>query len=183
MKILTTGLDDYLRDESNLAGGRAAELALPDTLVEVVQFMRHCAETNTKLTISGARTGIVGGAVPFGGAILSTERMKAITEFEYEPATDDWRVKVEPGVSLADLQQSVQTKTVPDSQTHPSEINGLSDFKKSRAGSFSRWMRPKVRRPSAAWRPPMLREPVVSDMGRLGHMLRLYKWYWPVVKS
>ena len=130
MKILTTGLDDYLRDESNLAGGCAVELASPDTLAEVVQFMRYCAATNTKLTISGARTGIVGGAVPFDGAILSTERMKAITEFGYEPATDDWWVKVEPGVTLAALQQCVQTKTVPDSQTHLSKITGLSDFKK-----------------------------------------------------
>ena len=124
VKILTGGLDDYLRDESNLAEGRATEVALPETPSEVVEFVRHCAARKTKITISGARTGIVGGAVPYGGAVLSLERMNAIQEFSYDPAADEWRVRLEPGVALADLQQCLQTKTGPDSRP----IQNLAGF-------------------------------------------------------
>jgi D-lactate dehydrogenase (cytochrome) len=124
VKVLTNGFDDYLRDESNLAGGRAVEVALPVNLDEVVEFMRHCAKNKRKLTVSGARTGIVGGAVPFGGVVLSTERMNAIKEFVYEPAGDEWRVTLEPGVLLASFQHCIETKTGPDSRP----IRGLADF-------------------------------------------------------
>jgi D-lactate dehydrogenase (cytochrome) len=127
VKVLTSGLDDYLRDESNLAGGWAAEVALPASPGEVVEFVRHCAENKIKITVSGARTGIVGGAVPFGGAVLSTERMNAMKGFVYEPVGDEWRVRLEPGVLLADLQQWVQAKIVPGSRTIPG-ISGISAF-------------------------------------------------------
>lgn len=116
VKVLTSGFSDYLRDESNLAEGRATEVALPVTTGEVVEYVRHCAARKTKITVSGARTGIVGGAVPYGGAVLSLERMNAIKEFIYDPAVDEWRVRVEPGVLLVDLQQSLQTKKELDSR-------------------------------------------------------------------
>lgn len=124
VKVLTGGLDDYLRDESNLAGGRAAEAAFPVSPDEVIEFVRHCAENKIKITVSGARTGIVGGAVPFGGAVLSMERMNAIKGFIYEPASEEWRVQLEPGVLLADLQQCVRDKKAPSSRTIP----GLAGF-------------------------------------------------------
>ncbi len=122
--VLTSGLDDYLRDESNLAGGWAQEVALPESPDDVAEYVRHCAKNGIKLTVSGARTGIVGGAVPFGGVVLSTERMNAIKEFAYESASGEWRVKLEPGVLLADLQRCVQMKRAPDSRT----ILGLAGF-------------------------------------------------------
>jgi len=114
VKVLTDGFEDYLRDESNLAGGRAAEVALPVTIDEVVEFVRRCAANQTKITVSGARTGIVGGAVPLSGAVLSMERMNAIQGFVYDSAADEWRVTLEPGVLLAGLQQCVHMKTGPD---------------------------------------------------------------------
>jgi D-lactate dehydrogenase (cytochrome) len=132
VQILTNGFDDYLRDESNVAGGRATVVALPVSFGEVVEFVRQCAQRKTKLTVSGARTGIVGGAVPFGGAVLSMERMNAIKEFVYEPFRDEWRVKLEPGVLLSDLQQCIQAKTAPDGRI----IQGMADFQNDRRRFF-----------------------------------------------
>jgi D-lactate dehydrogenase (cytochrome) len=126
LKVITSDLDDYLRDESKLAGGYASEAAFPASISEVAEYLRSCWEKRTRITVSGARTGIVGGAVPMGGAVLSTERMQVIKEFHYEPGSDEWVVKVEPGVSLTNLQKCIQEKAALDSGF----IEGITGFRK-----------------------------------------------------
>ena len=64
-----TQLDDlqsYLNDASNMPGGYAEKLFVPESADEIAEILREANENGTSVTISGARTGTVGGAIPFG---------------------------------------------------------------------------------------------------------------------
>ncbi|KXK56713.1 MAG: FAD-binding oxidoreductase [Chlorobi bacterium] len=69
----------FLRDASNLAGGMAEAVWFPQHEEEVVEVLKAANQQGKRVTVSGGRTGLVGGAVPQGGAadgwILSTERI------------------------------------------------------------------------------------------------------------
>ena len=72
-------LQNYLTDASNMAGGYAGKLFLPESAEEIAQILREANESKTPVTISGARTGTVGGAIPFGGIIISLEKFNSLT--------------------------------------------------------------------------------------------------------
>ena len=69
-----------LRDESSLSGGNSQVAAWPENSYEVTEYLKECSEDAVNLTISGARTGITGGAVPMGGAVISTDLLKGISQ-------------------------------------------------------------------------------------------------------
>lgn len=70
----------FLRDASNFAGGLVEAVWLPQTEQDVVEVILAASQQGKRLTISGGRTGLVGGAVPTSGStdewILSTERIR-----------------------------------------------------------------------------------------------------------
>ncbi|MCL6591619.1 MAG: FAD-binding oxidoreductase [Firmicutes bacterium] len=132
LKILSIDFDGYLRDESKLAGGEASEVVFPETAVDVIEFFKANSTCGGKITLSGARTGIVGGAVPMGGKVLSLERMNQIKEFRYDAETGEWVVRVEPGVSLAAFQKCLLLKLLPDSRVPP----GFEAFQRDRRRFF-----------------------------------------------
>jgi len=67
----------YTIDESKLKG-YAEWLFFPKNEEEIVTVVQEMEKRGVPITISAARTGIVGGCVPFGGAILSLEKLNAI---------------------------------------------------------------------------------------------------------
>ncbi len=71
---------NYLEDASNLGGGTTESVFLPEDEEEVVEIVRECGEKRVPLTISAGGTGVVGGRIPFGGAVLSTERLNKVIE-------------------------------------------------------------------------------------------------------
>ncbi len=73
---------DLLRDESNLEGAWCEEVAWPATPAEASAFVSSCARRRLGVTVSGGRTGIVGGALPDGGAVLSTSELTGIGPVE-----------------------------------------------------------------------------------------------------
>nr|MDQ3804119.1 FAD-binding protein [Acidobacteriota bacterium] len=73
-------IQSFLGDASNLAGGHAARVLLPETAEEVAEVLALCSRERTPVTVSGAGTGVVGGRVPFGGVVLSTDRLNRIKE-------------------------------------------------------------------------------------------------------
>jgi D-lactate dehydrogenase (cytochrome) len=86
----------HVADESRLAG-RAELLAFPLCEADVCEVL----DLGRRVTVSGGRTGIVGGAVPAGGVALSTERMDALS---VEDDGAGGRVaRCGPGVSLERL--------------------------------------------------------------------------------
>ncbi len=93
----------YLEDTSNLVG-KADILFLPETQEEVISVAQTCYKKKIPLTISGARTGTVGGCVPWGGGIISLERLRRIKDIDKDAKT----AVVEAGVSLQELEKEVR---------------------------------------------------------------------------
>jgi len=133
-----TQIDDfqnYLTDASNMSGGFAEKLVMPETAADVVEILRAANESGTQVTISGARTGTVGGAVPFGGMIISLERLNRIKSINKYTMT----AVVEPGVILADLQKAVDAEGLfypPDPTEWSCQIGGNVATNASGARSF-----------------------------------------------
>ncbi|MBU4247111.1 MAG: hypothetical protein KKD14_01945 [Verrucomicrobia bacterium] len=60
----------YLTDESRLCG-RAERLFFPRTESDLIVILRATGQAKVPVTLSGARTGITGGAVPLAGWSVS----------------------------------------------------------------------------------------------------------------
>ncbi len=97
-------IQDFLRDASNMPGGSADRIYVPEDESEVIAAVRECAREGRRLTISGAGTGLAGGRVPFGGAVLATSRLNRIVSIDPEHL----RATVEPGVILGEFQREVE---------------------------------------------------------------------------
>ena len=80
--------------------GSTPILLLPRSTEEVSAVVGICAESGTGVTPQGGGTGLVGGQLPQGEVLLSTERLRAIREV----APLDDVVVVEAGVTLAAVQ-------------------------------------------------------------------------------
>jgi FAD/FMN-containing dehydrogenase len=79
--------------------GATPFLALPKTADEVAAVVGICGQADAKITIQGGNTGLVGGQIPQGEILLSTDRMRAIREID---AHDDVLV-AEAGVTLFEV--------------------------------------------------------------------------------
>ena len=126
-------LQNYLTDASNMSGGFAEKLFLPETRKEVSEILKEASRKNTFVTISGARTGTVGGAIPFGGVLVSLEKLNHIKEIENSFAL------VESGVALTDFQKAVERKNLfypPDPTEWSCQIGGTVATNASGARSF-----------------------------------------------
>lgn len=86
--------------------GETPFLALPKTTEEVSAVVGICAEAGVPITPQGGNTGLVGGQIPQGEILLSTERMRAIRDID---AFDDV-VVVEAGVTLAAVHEAALEK-------------------------------------------------------------------------
>ncbi|MCP4650571.1 MAG: FAD-binding oxidoreductase [PVC group bacterium] len=98
-----TTFSDYLEDSSGLSGGCAQEIIFPESVLELTEFIREAADKELKLTVSGGGTGVVGGRVPYGGAILATDRLDKIYNIEKSKTSSGGLAIVEAGVRLEDL--------------------------------------------------------------------------------
>ncbi|MBE9574354.1 MAG: FAD-binding oxidoreductase [Proteobacteria bacterium] len=103
----------YLCDESKLAHQGAEYLFFPTTEGDLSAIFQEMAKRGVKITISGARTGLVGGAVPYGGAIVSLEKFDKILGLRYDNRLKEWLVKAECGVAIRDLNNWAMKKVFP----------------------------------------------------------------------
>ena len=102
--------EKYLTDESRFGEGCARIIFFPESEEQISAFLRRMSSESIPVTISAGRTGIVGGAVPPRGAILSTERMNKILGLTFDSTAGEWLVKVQPGVIIKDLHTKVEKK-------------------------------------------------------------------------
>ena len=79
--------------------GQTPFLALPKTTSEVAAVVGVCGQAGQPITIQGGNTGLVGGQIPQGEILLSTERMRAIREVS--PLDDV--ITAEAGVTVAEV--------------------------------------------------------------------------------
>jgi D-lactate dehydrogenase (cytochrome) len=103
----------YLADESKLSHQGAEYLFFPATEGELSAVFREMGKRGTRVTISAARTGIVGGAVPYGGAIVSLEGFDRVLGLRHDASAKEWLVRVESGVTVRDLNTWAMKKHFP----------------------------------------------------------------------
>ncbi|MCK4897021.1 MAG: FAD-binding protein, partial [Candidatus Heimdallarchaeota archaeon] len=100
----------YLVDESKISGGNAEWLFFPTTENEIVTIINKMKEENNTITSSAARTGIVGSSVPFGGAVMSIERMNEIIGIGFDEDAQRWFLRCQPSISLDEINEYVKLK-------------------------------------------------------------------------
>ena len=135
VKTAVDELQNYLIDASNLQGGFADKLFIPETANEIAEILREANDKNIKVTVSGARTGTVGGAIPFGGYVISLEKINKIKEIN----KDDLYAIVESGVVLNDFQKQTEAENLfypPDPTEWSCQIGGTIATNASGARSF-----------------------------------------------
>ncbi len=82
--------------------GQTPFLALPSTTEEAARTVQICVEAGLPMTPQGGNTGLVGGQIPQGEVLISTERLSAIREVNL---ADDVLV-AEAGATLAAVQDA-----------------------------------------------------------------------------
>ena len=122
---------DYIIDESKLAGGSAEWLFFPKNEKEVIAIINEMRGEKTPITISGGRTGIVGSAVPFGGAVVSTDQMKEIIGLGYDYQAEKYFIRMQPGITLKELDEVLKNKEL----TSDHNIDGQDWVKKFKQDS------------------------------------------------
>jgi FAD/FMN-containing dehydrogenase len=86
--------------------GETPFLALPKTTEEVSAVVGICFEAGVPITPQGGNTGLVGGQIPQGEILLSTERLRRVRDVD---AFDDVLV-AEAGVTLAAVHEAAAEK-------------------------------------------------------------------------
>ncbi len=119
----------YLVDESKISGGHAQWLFFPTSEHEIVSIISKMKEEKQAITISAARTGIVGSAVPLlGGAVVSLERMNDFIGLGYEEEENRWFVRVQPNITLNEINEIVKLKKIEENQCILPEKNWIEKF-------------------------------------------------------
>jgi len=96
----------YLEDSSNLKGGRADKIIIPQRPAEISSILKAANSKKIPVTISGAGTGQAGGRIPFGGMVLSTEKLNEIKEVV--KSGDGGYVRAGSGVLIGDLKAACE---------------------------------------------------------------------------
>ncbi|MFA4967268.1 MAG: FAD-binding oxidoreductase [Candidatus Margulisiibacteriota bacterium] len=138
-------VQSYLEDSSNLKGGHADGLYLPENEKEIKDIFRECAAKNTPLTISAGMTGTTGGCIPFGGWLAGTEKLNRIIDIDEKNRF----AVIQPAVTL-DLLDSELKKIgllyPPDPTETTAQIGGnvatnASGSRSFKFGSTRDWIR------------------------------------------
>lgn len=93
-------MEPYLAEERGRFHGRCAAVVRPASVEEVSQVVQVCAMAGIPIVPQGGNTGLVGGAVPADGIILSTSRLNRIRALDPINRT----ITVDAGVILSEVQ-------------------------------------------------------------------------------
>jgi len=125
-------LEIYLKDASNYKGD-ASVLYIPENLEELQSIIHKCYREEQAITLSGARTGLTGSAVPLKGAVISTEKLNKIQNIDKQKKT----AILEPGVVIADFQEEIKKNDL-FYAPNPTETNSTIGGNVSTAASGAR---------------------------------------------
>ncbi len=102
-EAIRRGYLEYLHDESRMAAPRLEALHFPETAEQVAAAVRSARAAGHGVTVSGARTGITGAAVPLGAEeMICLERVKGRPVVRRAPG-GRWVAHVRAGVTLDGL--------------------------------------------------------------------------------
>lgn len=99
-------LKGYLEDSSNLQGGHAERVVVPQDERELASFLKEADAARTPVTVSGGGTGTTGSRIPFGGVVLSLEKFGRIVGL----SEADRAVTLEPCVFVDDVRKACEAK-------------------------------------------------------------------------
>lgn len=107
----------YLIDECKIRGN-ADRVAIPENEDELSALLLECNDRSIPVTISGLRTGLCGGSVPYGGTLVSLERLNSVIGI----GEDDrgFYVRTQPCVTVDEIVRMVRLK-------HVSSISDITD--------------------------------------------------------
>ncbi len=111
----------YLSDESKLSAKPFDYLFFPRTEAELAAVVKALNQQKVPFTVAGARTGLVGGCVPSGGALISLEYLDKVLEVYRDEPSGEWRIKAETSVSLKNLDSMLRVKQLPSLEQSPDE--------------------------------------------------------------
>jgi D-lactate dehydrogenase (cytochrome) len=110
-------IQNYLHDAANYRG-MCEKVFIPESAEELRRLVEDANKYGIKLTVAGNGTGLTGGRVPEGGAVVSMEKLNNIKEFKDATFT----AVAEAGVLLNDFQSEASRRNLlypPD----PTETN------------------------------------------------------------
>jgi len=113
-------------------------LFFPADEPELAAVLRAMAAQKIKVTIAGARTGLVGGCVPRRGALISLENFDRIQAIMYDSSADEWRVRSQCAVNLRSLNSQLSLKNFPHIERCGDQgtLAALQAFKQDPAAYF-----------------------------------------------
>ena len=106
--VLTEDSDlaPYLTEGRNLFKGSAVAAVRPGNTGEVAAIITIAREFGVPVVAQGGNTGLVGGGVPFGGIVLSLNRMNRILDIDAVNLT----MTVEAGCVLQTIQEAAEAQ-------------------------------------------------------------------------
>ena len=111
---ITAEYPAYLTDESKFSCRPFDHLFFPRSEAELAAVMKELARRGIKVTIAGARTGLVGGCVPNQGALVSLENFDRVLALYYDVPSAEWRLKAQCAVNLRTIAAHLAVKSIPD---------------------------------------------------------------------
>ena len=100
----------YLEDSSNLEKAHADKVLIPENVSEISSVLKEANFAKTPVTVSGAGTGQAGGRIPFGGIVLSMEKLNSIKEIKREEKGG--YAVAGAGVTISELKKACDRKTL-----------------------------------------------------------------------
>jgi D-lactate dehydrogenase (cytochrome) len=136
--LIKTDVDttrSYFEDSSNLKGGHADKVIIPDSEKDVSCILKQANSDRTPVTVSGGGTGTTGSRIAFGGIVLSMERFSRIVDI----SRGRMSAVVQAGVTVDSLKEASDAQGL-FYTSHPTEktafIGGTISTNASGSRSF-----------------------------------------------
>jgi len=125
---------DYLEDESRFGAASVDRLVFARCERQVADVL---SADGSEVTVSAGRTGIVGGAVPKRGTLLSLAEMKRVLGISRR-ADGRLVLRVEPGISVAELGRALHSRELglDADALMPEDREALREFAADERGFF-----------------------------------------------
>ncbi len=95
-------IKSYFEDSSNLRGGHSDGIAVPESVEELSAFLSDADAKKLPVTVSGGGTSTTGSRIPFGGMVVSLERLNKISAV----SSKDMTATLQTGALVDDLKKA-----------------------------------------------------------------------------
>jgi D-lactate dehydrogenase (cytochrome) len=128
-------IKSYFEDSSNLKGGHADSVVIPENIDELSEFVKKANRDKLPITVSGGGTSTTGSRIPFGGVVVSLEKFNKIIDVSGK----NMCAVAESGVLVEDFKSACEQRGL-FYASHPTEklafLGGTISTNASGARSF-----------------------------------------------